>query len=1198
MRLTVPLVLVAVLAAVPGSVDVRVRAQTTPAQSAADKPAFERAPDALERVTWRTRTLVGDERLTKWKFALPANGVGVPTFLEAVVRADAAIVDFVEGSGSQKVSPQMQKNLDASLMPQEIAAIRARMGTVKMPTYRVEALAADAASRRKVFEFARAMGAETIVVPSGTAVAGLDTLADEVGVNVAVLGVLGDGALSKELETRGKRLGIGIDTGLWAQRGVSARDGLAAVKSRLMYLRLGDRSARGSVPLGQGMGNLKEFFNELNHLNVRPLNMTLDTTGVVAAPADVFKAVDAFEEVVQPAYGVYFTELSRSSSVRRDLVKPGRNETLSAEEIRKRTGDTLKKIEAAIPRQPYAMPKKPRKLLVIDACLAGMSHDTIPHVNVMLESMGKITGAWQTELNNDLNNLKYPKIKAYDGVFLNDNVGELLPDPAVREGLARFVREGGGLGGIHGTPWASRNWEEFSVMIGAKSAPHRIEQGVMKVYDAASPLVKPFGGKPLNFREEYYRFNHDGFNRLRWEDVRVVLTVDLDDPKIEPRPWNGYKRPDNIYPVSWIRSYGQGRTFYSSLGHMPETFMTPELVGHFLAGVQFLLGDLDANTTPNPRQAPATAAAGQGRGGRQGGAAGAQAPPPVPSISKRPTGSSLSTIRAGAADNNIWFGWRVAMPATSIKPLTVSEALAKADVMGVTSVEASNTQLVSAEVPKKLDYHLQTGERNAVTYRLRELNQQVLAYRVDTIGADEATRRKVFEFAKALNTPTIIVSADTPSLANLDTLAEEFSINVAVESRKDPTATMSALDGRGRRMGVAADLGAWMQAGVKPSDGLAAVKDKLLIVSVSDRSALGAAGRTVPLGSGVARLADFFLAAYRAGLKPLALTVQSAGTTEAAMRQNLTAFERVMWPAMADRVRAMLASPAGTIRGPDRLTPEMRQQIDAATPRQAIAKAQRPRKLLVTDIQMYSGHETIPHGNLLLELLAKYTGAFEPVFSNDLELLKYPKIKQFDAVFFNNVCGMVHNDPEVREGLLRFVREGGGIGGNHAVTFANNNWPEFADMMGGWAGAHHTEKQVIKVDDPNSPLTKSFGSASFEHTDEFYQFPPSSPYSREKQHILLSIDVEKSDRATADKLCAECTRPDQDYGLAWIRTYGKGRTYFTPLGHTTIFYTDPRWTQHVLAAVQYILGDLEADATPSAKPSAKPAAKPAAKGTK
>ncbi len=546
-------------------------------------------------------------------------------------------------------------------------------------------------------------------------------------------------------------------------------------------------------------------------------------------------------------------------------------------------------------------------------------------------------------------------------------------------------------------------------------------------------------------------------------------------------------------------------------------------------------------------------------------------PEQVPSISQRPTGSSLGTIRVGASDNNIWFGWRVGVPAATLRLLTLSEALPKYDLASVAFVEASSTQIVGPEIPKKLDYRLQPGERNAVVYRLRELNEQILAYRVDALGSDAAVRRRIFEFAKAINAPTIIVAADAAPMAEIDALAGELEINVAIDSKADPKATIAALDGRGKRMGVAADLGAWMQAGIKPVDGLATVKDRLMVVSVS------------PLGSGAAALGDFFLAAHRAGVRPLSITVQSTGATEGELLKTLNAFERVMWPAMAERVRQMLDSPAGKIRGPDRLKPEERQQIEAAAPRQAIVKPKKPRKLLVTDIQMYSGHSTIPHGNLLLELMAKNTGAFEPVFSNDLNLLKYPKIKEFDAVYLNNVCGMVHNDPDVREGILRFVREGGGIGGHHAVTFANNNWPEFAEMMGGWAGAHHVEKQMIKIDDPGSPLTKAFGSASFEHTDEFYQFPPSSPYSREKQHILLSIDVEKSDRATDSRLCPQCTRPDQDYGLAWIRTYGKGRTYFTPLGHTNIFYTDQRWTGHLLAAIQYILGDLDADSTPSAK---------------
>src|SRR5882724_2106365 len=78
-------------------------------------------------------------------------------------------------------------------------------------------------------------------------------------------------------------------------------------------------------------------------------------------------------------------------------------------------------------------------------------------------------------------------------------------------------------------------------------------------------------------------------------------------------------------------------------------------------------------------------------GGRGGGRGAAQAQP-VASLSKRPSGSSLGTIRVGAADNNIWFGWRVGIPSAAFKQLTFSEALVHADTLGVTNVEASSTQ--------------------------------------------------------------------------------------------------------------------------------------------------------------------------------------------------------------------------------------------------------------------------------------------------------------------------------------------------------------------------------------------------------------------------------------------------------------------------------------------------------------------------
>ena len=582
-------------------------------------PEFPRAVDALERVTWRTRTLVANDRFTNWDLAIPGMGL---TFQESVVRADAALVPFVEGSSAQRVSPQVQKNLDYNLTAGEIAAIKTGMGpSVRVSAYRVESLPVDAATRRRVFDFAQQLGATTLVVPGNTDLAGLDALAEEFRVNVAVLN--SSDATLKAMENRSRRLGIGIDTGTWAQDAANVRNEVARVRDRLIYVNLRDRSARGAsaqnVPLGKGVGNLRDFFAELERLDDRqisvrlggdgspvvttrvPIAMTIDTTGVVKAPGDLFAAVSAFEDVVQPAYAVNFNEFARTRPIRFDLVTPARGETLAPAEIDRRAAETRAKIDAAIPNKPFASPKKPRKLLVIES-LEGMSHNTIPHTNVMIQRMGEKTGAWTTVFSNDLNNLRYPKVKEFDAVFLNSIVGEFLPDPAMRADLVRYVNEGGGIGGIHGTPWASRNWDEFAEMIGAQSAPHRIENGILKVYDKDNPIVRPFNYEDLPFREEYYRFEDTGNGRLRWDKVRVLLVVDLDEkvPSSTDKPWPGYRRPDKVYPVAWIREYGKGRVFYNSMGHMTETFMRPEIVGHFLVGMQYILGDVDANATPNP----------------------------------------------------------------------------------------------------------------------------------------------------------------------------------------------------------------------------------------------------------------------------------------------------------------------------------------------------------------------------------------------------------------------------------------------------------------------------------------------------------------------------------------------------------------------------------------------------------------------
>jgi type 1 glutamine amidotransferase len=318
------------------------------------------------------------------------------------------------------------------------------------------------------------------------------------------------------------------------------------------------------------------------------------------------------------------------------------------------------------------------------------------------------------------------------------------------------------------------------------------------------------------------------------------------------------------------------------------------------------------------------------------------------------------------------------------------------------------------------------------------------------------------------------------------------------------------------------------------------------------------------------KLTELLRQMYVEGAKPAMIAVNP---------ESVEAFEDALRPIFAERVNQI--SRTAAIRGPERLSAEDRKKIEAALPDSAPAKPRKARKLLVIDLNVgYPGHRSIPHANLAIDLLGKKTAAYEAVFSNDLSNLKYSNIRQFDAVYLNNTVGMIFADAEVREGLVRYLREGGGLGGNHATSHASMDWAEFGEILGARGGSHRepTERAAVKIDDPSSPLTAAFGGEGFLHEDEFFRFAP-GPFSRTKLRVLLSMDVSKTDM-NQGRSCARCFRPDHDYGLSWIRSYGKGRVFYCALGHGPAMFNSPALVRHLLAGIQFILGDLDADTTP------------------
>jgi type 1 glutamine amidotransferase len=570
-----------------------------------------------------------------------------------------------------------------------------------------------------------------------------------------------------------------------------------------------------------------------------------------------------------------------------------------------------------------------------------------------------------------------------------------------------------------------------------------------------------------------------------------------------------------------------------------------------------------ASTTIGFAQAP-PGNPGGGRGsGQQGGPQTVSAPARGSASVRVPAWRQLRTAVGSL------LGWQVGVSLGSFRQDTFVDAARKAEALDLAVVEGDSTQKVSLQIPKNLDYRLAAGELDAVRERMSTLNVRMPVYFTGEISEDEQIARKQFEFAKSLGIETLAVERTPKSLPAVEKLADEYGINVALSG--NPKAVLEALQGRGQRIGAYADLGKWTQAGVTPLDGVALLKDRLLALRLGDRNALA------PL------LTDI----YRRELKP-SITVGTSGAPDVVtdLSRSLEAFEKAVQPVVAERVAQL--SRGIPIKGPDRLTPEEREKIIAATPQKAAATPKASRRLLIYDANIgyggaNGGHRSIPAANMAIELFAK-TGAYEAVFSNDLGNFKYDNIRKFDAVFLNNTVGQIFVDPEIRAGLSRFVREGGGLAGYHGTSHASMDWPEFGEIIGAVEGSHRepTEMATVKIDDSTSPLVAAFGGKSFVHQDEFYRFVE-GPLSRDKVHVLMSMDVEKTDLNQGRGCGRPCVRPDADYALSWIHNYGKGRVFFTALGHTPAFFATPNLSDFFFRGIQFVLGDLEADTTPSAK---------------
>jgi sugar phosphate isomerase/epimerase len=285
--------------------------------------------------------------------------------------------------------------------------------------------------------------------------------------------------------------------------------------------------------------------------------------------------------------------------------------------------------------------------------------------------------------------------------------------------------------------------------------------------------------------------------------------------------------------MAWVRHYGRGRVFHSTVGHNPYQFWDPAILEFYLRAAQFVLGELEAPTIPSARLTPAIEAQEK-------------------------------------------LGWRLGVTAYTFHRYTLLETIEKTSQLGVAYLGGLDFQKVSSDIDKNFNADLTDDELATVRLKLDDAGVRMLSCFYSVIPGDEEGCRKVFEFARKMGIETLISEPPLEALDTIERFCDEYGIFLAIHNHDQkaspnywsPEAVMKVCESRGSHIGVCADMGYWMRSGIDPVAAVGTIGHRLFVVQMHDLHELNNEGHDVPWGTGAGRTREFLEEVHRQGIKP------------------------------------------------------------------------------------------------------------------------------------------------------------------------------------------------------------------------------------------------------------------------------------------------------------------------------------------
>lgn len=212
-----------------------------------------------------------------------------------------------------------------------------------------------------------------------------------------------------------------------------------------------------------------------------------------------------------------------------------------------------------VPATPSA---RPRVLFLTHS--AGFRHDVLPLAQTQLKEA--LRGSFEVDATEDCGTITKENLARYSAVVFYTS-GEL---PIDREALFDYVKGGGGFAGIHSATDTLHKEPRYGAMIGGVFDGHPWTQKIRARTEAAHAATAHLPGT-FEIDDEIYTFRD-------WDGARVRTLLSVEPGSV------GVPHGTPL-PLSWVREEGQGRVFYTALGHKPEVWRDERFLRHVAQGV-------------------------------------------------------------------------------------------------------------------------------------------------------------------------------------------------------------------------------------------------------------------------------------------------------------------------------------------------------------------------------------------------------------------------------------------------------------------------------------------------------------------------------------------------------------------------------------------------------------------------------------